>query len=139
MPDGGVPGLPVHAFALRHGHGEDSLRRPEQRLGVVLGDQAVLFMMTEAAISDAVQGQHETARSHCFEGGQIESLSFARQTHGDPALAKQCEERAPVKEFADQQVLDARCVQSFGQRPGKLRALVADDGDWPAALVEPRR
>ena len=131
--------LPMHALALRHGHGEDSPRCPEQRLGVVLGNQAVRVVTAEAAVADAVQGHHEAARGHGFERGQIEALSFARQAHGDAALAKQGQERVPVKEFADQQVLDVRRLQSLGQRPGKLRVLVADDGDWPAAPVEARR
>ena len=135
----GVPGPPMHAEAFRSGHGERSRGGSEQGLRVVLGNQAALFMPAEAAVADAVQGHHEAARGHGFQRGEIEPLPFAGQADDDPALAKQREERASVEEF--QIPAGARCALHPVARTTlrKVRALVADDRDWPAALVEPRR
>ena len=96
-------------------------------------------MTAEAAVADAVQGHHETARRHGLERGQIESLLRVGQADSDPAPGQQAEEGVAIEEFRDQQVLDARCIQHLGQSPRQYRALVTDDGDWPAAIVEPRR
>ena len=134
--DGSGLRRPVHAPTLTNRHCQRSLRHAEKRLGVVPGDQAVLFLETEAAVADAVQGHHETARRHGFERRQIKSLPFSGQTDNYPTLAKQGKKSIPVNESGNQKVLNAGCIQSIGQGTGKIGALVADDRDrLPSRLV----
>ena len=85
------------------------------------------FVKAETAIADAVKGHQEAARSHGLECGEIKSLPFVGQANDGPALAKQREERAPVKKFRRLHVLDAGGGQAFGQFLRQPGTLVAHD------------
>ena len=72
----------------------------------MLGNQTPLAVAAEAAVADAVQGYHETARGDGLERGQIEALLHTGQADRDSALGQQGEEGALVDELRDQQVLE---------------------------------